>query len=156
MVWTVHLVGCLNKMKEVVNNWRTNDDWWQYYEGYDGVDGQSQNVLLSFRRIRRGGKLMESKSGDEHSTYTHLWKSLDIVVMTCTLWQLTGPISKLDRSIYRERCTHRNGHKKEPLATKLSLGSTYTISRWQVYGVEIVYHRSTRLIAMGWYRDQVW
>ena len=87
---------------EIVNGWRTNDDWWQYYKGYDGVDGQSQNVLLSSRRIRRRGELMECKGGDKHSAYTHLWRSLEIVVMTCALRKLTGPIHKLERSVYRE------------------------------------------------------
>ena len=87
---------------EIVNGWRTNDDWWQYYKGYDGVDGQSQNVLLSLRRIRRRGELMECKSGDEHSAYTHLWKSLGIVVMISVLWQLTGPIQNLDGFVYLE------------------------------------------------------
>ena len=88
--------------KKADNSRRTNDDWWQYYEGYYGVDGQCQNVLLSLRRIRRSGKVMDCKSRNENSAYTHLWKSSEKCVFACALWQLTGPIQKLERRVYRE------------------------------------------------------
>ena len=43
------------------------------------MDGQRQNVFLSLRRIQRSGKLMDCKSGNENSAYTHLWKSENII-----------------------------------------------------------------------------
>ena len=45
---------------------------------------------------------MDCKSGDEHSAYTHLWGSLEIVVETYALRQLTGPIQKSDRAVHWE------------------------------------------------------
>ena len=65
--------------------------------------------------------MMERKSGDENSAYTHLWKLLKIVVLTYAHSQLTGPIRKLNRSVYREviyapKCPQKRASRHEVIS----------------------------------------